>query len=177
MPGTLLLRLQEGKIKLLEEAVEAWKADHDNAMQALDAEDLVADVLTLANDGLPRTWTRIWKILETVQSIDTEVIGMTLREVFDRVPFLLVSVRAVADQTEASTGHTLKGRIDLDAAIERVLALRSSILSAWPWKDRPYLPQNSQMIRESREAFSRGEYDDITTLLQQAQSGEHLGGA
>lgn len=177
MPGTLLLRLQGGKVKLLEEAVEAWKADHDDAMRALDAEDLVSHALSLANDELPRTWKRLWEILESAQSIDTEVIGKTLREVFDRVPALLESVRAVADETEASTGHTLRGRNNLDAAIERIRVLGNNIMSAWPWKNRPHHVHDRQKLLDAREAFSRGEYDDIETLLRQARSGERLGGA
>jgi hypothetical protein len=50
MTGILLFHLQDGKIRVLEDTLESWKQNHDQAMLALDIEDMVGECLSCWED-------------------------------------------------------------------------------------------------------------------------------
>src|SRR5438093_13276742 len=83
MTRTLLFRLQDGKIRVLEEAVESWKRDHEDAMRALDVEDLIAGCLSCWED-IRRSWVRTRRLATLNRLWDLQQVGTTVLDLIRR---------------------------------------------------------------------------------------------
>jgi len=156
MARTLLFHLQDGKMRFLEAAVESWKQDHEEAMRALDAEDLVAEGLSSWED-VRRLWNRTRSLASRNALEDIQESGAALLDLLNRSVRLLGNLAELADLVTSSTGHTIEGREKLPEAIRGATGLRDHVANTWPWDDRPAAIPSLEMIEAARARRERGE--------------------
>jgi len=173
MSRVLLFRLQEGKIRVLEEAVESWKRDHEDAVLALDVEELIVGCLSTWED-IRRAWLRTRRLAILNRLSDLEEAGTTMLDLLDRCLHRLVEVANLAEGAVRDTGHAIDGREDLSEATREIRELRVHVSKTWPWQRRPVLPLNGTMAEESRSTRARGESQDVTDILVSLQANAAL---
>jgi hypothetical protein len=164
MAPTLLFRLQDGKIRVLEETVESWKREREGAVLALDAEDVVAESLACWED-VRRSWVRTRRLATLNRLWDLQEIGQTVLSLLDRCIHVLEKVAESAEKVARDTGHAIDGREDLSEAIQEAGDLRDRVAKTWPWDERPVLPLDRKMAEASRSARARGESRDVADIL------------
>jgi hypothetical protein len=169
MRRTLLFHLQDGKIRVLEEAVASWKRNHEDAMLALDTEDLVAGCLACWED-IRRSWVRTRKLATANRLWDLHEVGTTVLNLISRAISLLEDIAGLAEKVASDTGHALEGRENLSEALREAGDLREHVKKTWPWDDRPILTLDRKMAEESRVARARGESQDVTAILASLQA-------
>jgi hypothetical protein len=152
-----------GRTRAAEHLVEDWINKHDQAMVALDVEELVRECIDLAA-LCQHAWKSLWQILRREpngKAIDDaenplkEAIGKTLR-IFQAVE----SMVAVAK----GKGFTIPNAEALLAAVQRVREISDKI-------DCVYPQVNAALAEEAIAAFHRGECIPIEDLIREAQSG------
>jgi hypothetical protein len=164
MAPTLLFRLQDGKIRVLEETVESWKRDREGALLALDAEDLVAEGLACWED-VRRSWMRTRRLATLNRLWDLQEVGKTMLGLLDRCIHVLGNVAGSAEKVAHDTGHAIEGRENLAEAMREAADLRDRVAKTWPWDERPVLPLDRKMAEASRAAQARGEARDVADIL------------
>src|SRR3954454_23718390 len=83
MTRALLFRLQDGKMRVLEETVESWKRDHEDARFAHDVEDLIAGCLSCWED-IRRAWVRTRRLVTLNRLWDLQEVGTTVLDLLGR---------------------------------------------------------------------------------------------
>src|SRR2546427_9669940 len=112
----LLFRLQDGKTRVLEEAIDTWKRHHENVSHALDVEDLIAGCLSCWED-IRRSWVRTRRLAMLNRLWDLQEVGTTVLDLIGRSIRLLGDVAGLAEQVAQDTGHALEGRENLPEAL------------------------------------------------------------
>jgi hypothetical protein len=169
MSRALLFRLQDGRIRVLEEAVEFWKRDHEEAVLALDVEDLTAGCLSCWED-IRRSWVRTRRLATLNLLEDIDEVGVTVLDLLDRFIRLVGDVAALVERVAGDTGHAIEGRENLSEAVREAGDLREHVNKTWPWDKRPVLPLDRRMAEESRCARARGDSRDAADILAGLQS-------
>jgi hypothetical protein len=164
----MLFRLQDGRIRVLEQAVEYWKRDHEDAGLAMDVEDLIAGCLSCWED-IRRSWVRTRRLATLNQLDDIEEAGTTVIELLDRFLRLLGEVGALGEKAAADTADAIQGRENLTEAMREAGELREHVNKTWPWDDRPVLALDRNMVKASRDARARGEAQDVAAILAALQ--------
>lgn len=132
MADTTLFRLGQRRAaaEALGERAEAWRRDHDEAMEVRDLEDLIADAVALAAD-LNRLARVLHDRLGRNQVNEPLRVGEALRTVLDyagRMCRLFLDDAAEAE----GRGYTVAGADELKAAVARLDATGRWLCQAWP---------------------------------------------
>jgi hypothetical protein len=173
MSESVLFRLQAGRTRLVFEAVDAWKAGHEEALRALDAEALIAEASQM-DDSLRRTWEGVKARAGAGQIKDFQTTGVQLREAFETGIGVMALVADLAQTVARTTGHELCGLAELNTAVAEARTWTGRVLDAWPWTDRPWPPLDRAAVEGSRAATERGEGEDITDMLARVKAGGPL---
>jgi len=159
-------------MRVLEEEVESWKQDHDEAMRVLDAEDLIAESLSRWKDAR-RLWERARMLASRNELEDIEETGKALLDMLNRAISLFGTIAERAELVARHTGHAVEGQEKIPEALRDATGLRDHLVKTWPWDDRPVLPLNRQMIEESRASRERGESLDVADILSILRQGSY----
>lgn len=173
MTRTLLFRLQDGKIRVLEEVIESWKREHDDAMRAQDVEDLIAECLSCWED-IRRSWVRTRRLATLNRLWDLQEAGTTVVDIISRAIRLLGNVGSLAETIASDTGHAIEGRDNVPEALREASELREHVNKTWPWDNRPILKLDRKMAEESRAKRARGESQNVTDILAGLQGSATL---
>lgn len=161
---SLLVRRCLSRSHLLEEFVETWQIDHKEAIYARDLDELVSECLELAV-LLGRAWrSTVERLFDERERSDRvfaseEVIKGAIR----RTVGIFKNVRKLIDEAERK-GYSIDASPQFRAAALDVEQLEKETDEQWP-------PMDSELIRESREAFNQGEYQSAADLLHELQGG------
>jgi hypothetical protein len=161
---SLLVRRCLNRTHLVEQLVESWQYDHNEAMRARDLEELATECLDLAKLG-----RRAWKCLRA-QMFDKNVSSakvfaaedmlkpatQRIRDVFKVVGKLIASAERA--------GYQIEGSAEFAQASKDLELLRQEIEQQFPDPD-------PQMMADSKAAFLRGEYQTAEELLHELQGG------
>ncbi len=169
MGDLVLFRLQSGRVRVLEETVEAWQLAHAEAMRARAMEDLVSESLTFP-DGLRAVWTRILEDVREDRIREFQITGQAILHLFDRAINLLTVLKQSAQKVASDTGHTVEGLDKLDAAASDLQQLRDHIKASWPWDDRPWPPLDRAMVEGSRADIAAGRHEDVKSVLERVRA-------
>ncbi len=148
MPIPFKVLRQEGRLKALADTYEKWKADHEEALEACDLEEIVADCVRLATDT-ERAWNSLHAVLNTGVRFDVEDIGKFVDGMFTRATGLFGSVLSLTSKFVRETGHGIAGVSSLEAATTTLRDLQQRVMGNWPKKDR-WPPLNKAMQQQSR---------------------------
>ena len=153
---SILVRRCLSRSYLVEELVENWQLDHQEALLAGDVEELVSECLELSN-LLKRAWRNLIKQLLDEQVDDLDKAGrMMLAAVRKSEKVLQVVQGQIAEATRR--GHPIETSGELQKAIGETHQLAAEIAAKWPATDH-------QMIAESLAAYKRGDYQFAGDLL------------
>jgi hypothetical protein len=156
----ILSPFQRGKARALEEAAEAWKAEHASALMALDVEEMIRSCA-----GFPADWRRSWNALfdrfRPTQSEDMLTAVEQLRQHFDRVLQALAEVEHLSTTLRRS-GYEVTNADDLTRTVAELCAVREQALRHWP--EYPTATQ----LDEERAAVARGEVEALDEAFAKA---------
>jgi len=171
----LRFRLQEKRVHALEETYESWRAEHLEAMEVRDTEELIAECLTLVQ-AMADLWHVTWQDLTSRPCEDLDAVGRTLRDHFDSGYRVVRKVLDFVDDFAATTQHTIEGRDALQRASRSLAQLRDRVMAGWPWSNRPVPPINWDMVEKGREARERGEYASTEEILARLRADDSAQG-
>lgn len=154
--STIMFR---GQACAIEDAVEAWKAGHDDSMRVRDLEMIVGVAVQLAA-SLEHQQAMTWKALFEDMKFDTQSAGLAMLKNHKRLAPALEEL-LVAVATVESDGFTVEGAGALREASARLARLREDFEKRWPMFD-------PAQLTAILEAAKRGEFaseEDLRALL------------
>jgi hypothetical protein len=148
---------------LVGELVEHWQAEHDEAMQASDVEELCGECVALA--VLCRhAWEQVKTALFSGAIADTEATGRMVQAALDKSLEVLNRVaKLAADATRR--GYEIPSKPDLERAVDTIAEIRSKLLNKWPFIDY-------KKLTRARAEYERGDYVTIEGMLKTPPSGD-----
>ena len=126
-----IAKLYRGQYRVVEEAVESWKTDHDAAMAACDLEEIIRICLDV--NARVEEWARVlWDKGFQGKISNPEESGKTLLKVLKSgIEAWQALVEGVEDYT--AQGYVLENAGQVPAALNRVRALHDDFAARWPF--------------------------------------------
>jgi hypothetical protein len=155
--------IYRGKLRTVEDAVEAWKAEHDDAMGVRMFEDVVRECLaahTLFRDMQKERWEKLFagKISEV------QTTGENLIKTFE-TSLLVYSLVEECLLRVKRAGFRVNGEEEFEKAFPELRSAAADFKSRWPFVDL-------KQIEESRAAFARGESQSVEEILGELQGSD-----
>lgn len=145
---------------VVESLVEEWKLAHNEAMHAVDIEELCHECLDLC-----ALWKHAWQHVTTLllcgKLNNTDEVGEALSRAVAGSVRAITHVLSAADEIMARD-FEMKGAAELKTGLRDMEAILSKIAEKWPFT-------NKKLIAESRAAIARGEYQEIEELLDECK--------
>jgi hypothetical protein len=165
--SAVLERLQRGKARLVEEAV--GELERAEAPAPDDVEDLLEDVLVLAS-AAGRMWERERAAERGQVVVSRDDPAGRWRGFAEGVSRLFD--RALALARSAARGGAVLRRLAEAEMIGPGLRAWAAKVAAWcDFLDRPLPPLDREQVRRSREAFQRGECEDVAEVIARLETG------
>ena len=126
-----LAKLQHGLSRAVKEALETWKADHDEAMAVRDLEEVIRVCVDL--DAYTRKFVRsAWEMGLSGEADDSEEIG---RDILKGLEEEAETWQALSESAAecAARGYTVEGADRIPTTLAEVRALRNDFASRWPF--------------------------------------------
>ena len=149
-----------GRARTIEDAVEAWKSDHDEAMAVRDLEDIIRECRWLRD--LLMEWNQeSWKLLRAGRLHCVQDTGDSLRMV------LTIFLRAIPRARRLAANYK-RGGYHVEHAGEfadlekQVQEMANELDQKWPFID-------PREMEESRSAYDRGECQPVEDILRELQ--------
>jgi hypothetical protein len=150
-----------GRVRTIEDAVESWKADHGDAMEVRDLEDVVRECLGM-RDFL-REWLNLaWGFLFADKLPAVQQVGEMLRIGFERTINVLTEVQGCI-QRAAAKGYEVDKAAEFQEALGQIKHFQSKLLERWPFLD-------PDQITASRADFGKGSCQSAEEILRELQS-------
>lgn len=149
-----------GKLRTIEDAVDAWKAEHVKAMRIQNIEELVHECLG-ASDYLKQWNNESWKQLmeNNLRAVQEE--GEMLRRAFRNASALFSPIMDAVKDAE-NQSYRIEKAPEFQKAIDEVESMSAKLEKHWPFIDL-------QMVEESRAAMERGDYVSVEDMLRELQ--------
>ena len=147
----------------VDELIEEWKLEHDQAMFAFDLEELVSECIDLGNLS-----KHAWKsfrdlLLKNPNAPVIEESGRVMQTALTRTLEMFHTVKALV--TEASQkGHSIQDAADFELVVNETRKISDKVQVV-------FMEPDPAAIEESIAAFKRGEYYTSEELLRAAQDG------
>jgi hypothetical protein len=158
MVDNLLLRLYSSQVEAAEAAVEAWKAEHQEAMRARDLEDLVRSCLDYPAILMRVCNATFAKMRDGALEAPNET-RQALHDFFEKTLDYLRGIRDLAARFQRD-GHLIAGLTELENALEQCRALKERIFEFWS-------PFTSQDVAEGLAEHARGECLELDEAFAQ----------
>lgn len=150
----------QGQARTIGDVVDVWKADHGEAMQARDAEDLV--VLYHGYFHFVQEWAdQAWEALFANQVISTQALGAALGKCLEQASALGDEVLKCVQLIE-NKGYRVHGADEFRASVSRAMALHADLTSRWPWLDE-------EATRRALAEYEAGKCRSLRTVLDELQ--------
>ncbi len=126
-----IAKLYRSQYRVIEEAVESWKADHDAAMAACDLEEIIRICLDI--NARVAEWVRVlWNTGFQGKVSNPEESGKSLLKVLRAgVEAWQALVEGVEDYT--AQGYVLENAEQVPAALKEIRALHDDFAARWPF--------------------------------------------
>lgn len=138
-----------GQARTIEDAVETWKADHEDAADVRAIEDVIPVCLTLCQ--LLQEWQKdVWESLFSNRLRNVHSTGELLRKGYHHA---LPALDGVADclRWAEQKGYEVDKTAVFQQAAESVRRLHEDFTRRWPFLDRA-------AVEEARAQIGRGEF-------------------
>ncbi len=153
--------LMKGQARTIEDAVEAWKADYDEAMHVRDLEAILAfaiQVEALLRQGQANLWTG----LLAGEIKNPPAIGETGRAAYAKV-VVAFSVLASATKDAVAHGYEVEKAEAFAVAQARLIELQQEFDRDWPAPD-------PAVWERSRKEFAAGQFRSVREMLRERRS-------
>ena len=146
------------RARAIQDEVDAWKLDHDDAMEAWDIQDLVAECIALRK--YVGTWKdEAWQLLMANKLKHVQATGEILKRQIAHVESLINLVENCVKSAMAR-GWKFDKTDELKEAKATIAVMRADFEKRWPFID-------PEQVKRSREDFDRGKYQPAKEILLQ----------
>jgi hypothetical protein len=153
---SVLLQRCLKRSNLVEQLVEQWQVEHEEAMLARDVEELCGEAIELCR-LCGHTWQELKTLLFANCITDTEATGRVALEGFENAGRAVRRVVRLLDDAIAR-GHGIGGAQELRRGMNDVHDIKERLLKKWPFIDH-------QMVERALAAYGRGEFQTAESLL------------
>jgi hypothetical protein len=119
-----------GQARTIEDAVKAWKAEHDDAMEVRDIEDVVR-VCVLLSELMQEWQAEAWECLFSGKLRSTQLAGGLLRKAYAHAAEAFEGVAEWVNWVR-ERGYKVEGARRFTEAVEAVRRLREDFVRRWP---------------------------------------------
>jgi len=147
----------------VEDLVDEWKLSLDQAMFALDVEELVKECIDLGNLS-KHAWNGFRELL--LKDPNAQVIedsGLVMKEAVTKTLEIFRTVQSLVREM-SHKGHVIQDNAGFEAIFHETKKISNKVNSV-------FLEVDPRDIEESIAAFKRGEYRTSEELLRAAQDG------
>jgi hypothetical protein len=149
------------RTRAAEHLVEDWKNKHDQAMFAMDVEEMVRECVNL--DALCRhAWKTLWQLIRRDPN------GAAVDEAKEPIQEALAKTQQVLHSVEGLVAEA-KGKGLTISSAEELLGVARTVREISAKVKIVYPNPNWEQIRISQAEFERGEYQTIEELLREVQ--------
>ena len=176
MSTNVLERLHANKVRGLENLVDSddsLAAMTDEETQAAVADFYISEGMGLRESAM-RLWEHNWYGALDGRISDRKDRGAELRASLEQSQRLL---QRYAQKARELTRHSGEGEDRLAEFEEQCKSFRDWIeecMAKWELLDQPRKPLDREMVERSRQAFLRGEYEQIEDILARVKAGGPL---
>jgi hypothetical protein len=157
---SVLIRRCLGRSRMVEELVENWQIDHQQAMFARDIEELIVECIELAElVRRGRTWLADELFDEKIDNIDKA--GEMLRTAISKALLAYDRVQKTVEAAEQMQ-FTIDNARQFRAVVRELRDIEDEVKKTWPTVNR-------QMVNDSLAAYARGEFRTTEDLLGDTQ--------
>ncbi len=177
MPTDMLDRLQENKLRGLEELIETLEA----AVTAGGGEDQMAAIADFfVDEGIGvrqyslHLWDSNWTQALAGKFSDQDKRRVKLRLLLERGGRLLERCAAIARHYAESSGHEVARLAQFEDQVGQFPLWVVECMARWEMLDRPRKPLDRERIASSQAAYERGEGEPITDVITRLEQGGPL---
>jgi hypothetical protein len=177
MSAEMLDRLQDSKLRAMDEFIEkcsisvAGSSDDDRASAIAD---FIADEAIGLQHALVRFWEYYWTAALAGQIADRKAEGASIRTYLERGASCLERAAAVARKGAEQSSHEVARLNQLEEQCKAFPIWIEECMARWELLDRPVKPLDRDQVKEAHDAFARGEYEPVETMLARVQAGGQL---
>lgn len=132
--SSIAYRIAQKRVLVVEEMVEAWQIDREEAQQAGDVNQLVNETAELLAP-IERVVALLNKTTPAEANADTHVVAHAVGHLIGKAVSLYAKVALLAAEVER-LGYVVEGRGQFDSARAQVNALESAFVGQWLLPDR-----------------------------------------
>lgn len=174
MPTDMLDRLQENKLRGLEDLIDSWQAaaamggGEDEA--AATAHFIVDEGIGL-RQGLMRHWDYYWTAALSGKIPERQRLGAKLQSLLERGAGVLSRGAAVGRDCVDLSGPEVARLLQFEEQAKAFRLWVEECMARWDLLDRPRKPLNRERIAGSQAAFARGECEPVADILTRLEQG------
>ena len=175
MPADLLDRLQENKLRGLEELIDSFQAATgagDDPGAAL-ADFLVDEGIGL-RQGLTHFWDYYWTAALSGKIVDRVKEGAKIRSLLERGAADLARAAALARNGVDLSGQRVARLDSFEEQVQAFPPWVEECMARWELLDRPRKPLDREKIARTKAAFERGECEDVSDIIARLEKGGPL---
>ena len=148
-----LAKMYRGQYRAVEDALDAWKADHDEAMSVRDLEEVVRTCLAL-NASARELVRSAWEIGYSGKALNSEEIG---KDVLQVLKAGVVTWKSLAESVEerVAQGYAVESADGIPAALAEFQARAAEFAARWPFARKEDIEGGAREIAEGK--FVTGE--------------------
>ena len=158
--------IYRGRVRTVEDAVEVWKMNHDEAMTVCAIEDIVQESLS-ALAMLVDLQMDSWKQLRAGKLRKVLEHGKTIERAY-RIGFDLISLVNGCIEEAQKDDYTVDKAVEFRQFIKRLEALNTDFVAKWPFSKR-------EDIETAIASLDRGEGVEVGGLISELQGNNRSG--
>lgn len=167
--GTMKVKstIYKAKTRGIEDAVEWWKPDHENAMSVREVEDLVSECL--GAHKILVDWTKsCWDSLSAGQLANPESVAQELLEAMKSGSDKFRMVSNCIEEAER-LGYTVDNSNAFESAEIAISQMHADLEKRWPFID-------TKVIEQSLRDYRAGQFRSAKEILDELQCTGATGG-
>jgi hypothetical protein len=177
MSTEMLDRLQENKLRGLEELIDSWEA----AATTSGVEDEAAAIADFfVDEGLAvrqrslSFWDHVWRLALAGKVPNRRERGVKLRSLLERSHRILGRSLAAARHYAGLSGRQVARLSELEEQARAFPLWVEECLARWAMLDRPRKPLDPERIARSQAAYARGEREAVSDVIARLEQGGPL---
>jgi hypothetical protein len=174
MPADMLDRLQESKLRGLEELIDSCQgvaAGGGGQDEAAAIADFMVDEGIGLRQVLMRFWDYYWTAALAGRIPDRQKAGAKIRSFLERGAASLTRAAAVAREGANLSGHEVARLAQFEEQSQGFLLWVQECLARWEMMDRPHKPLDRERVARAQAAFERGECESAADILARLDKG------
>jgi hypothetical protein len=174
MPTDTLDRLQENKLRGLEDLIETLEAVASGSDDAAAIADFFVDEGIGLRQASLHLWDYSWAQAVGGKIHDPRERRAKLRSLLERGARLLERYAVIARHYADSSGHEIARLAQFEDQVRQFPLWIAECLARWEMLDRPRKPLNRERVAGSQAAYGRGEGEPVSEVIARLKQGGPL---